>query len=433
MKTMKRFGLAHRILAGWMLQTVLIVLLFTVAMHESTELMEDNLVSDILRDEMGILVNEIEAGEDFVLPNSMQLYGNAPQLPPVPDRYAAYPDGYQEIVQSDDSSFLYKMTINGHAYVLVRDQYDFERSEQIFKILIVTCATLIFIFCVCFGYWWIRKKIMTPITNLSSEVRQMAESQQYRPLKGEITDDEIGELAKTCDNTLRSFHEALYREKLFTADISHELRTPLTVIQTTAELMQLYPLTDKQAAQVERILKSSQSIEELLAVFLQLARGGALESSALTDRVYDIIKETAKNWEKQAQAKQLNLSIQSAAVCPGHFSPVLLGAVVNNLLKNAVLYTQTGEVIVRELSDGFEIIDTGSGIPKEIRDRVFLPFVRGTKKVPGTGMGLSIAKRICDRLGWEMQLLDSEKGTHFKVTLIGGKPVVPMDRRGSNT
>ena len=290
-------------IAGWMLQTVLIVSLFTVAMHESTEFMEDNLVSDILRDEMGILVNEIEAGEDFVLPNSMQLYGNAPQLPPVPDRYAAYPDGYQEIVESDDSSFLYKITVNGHAYVLVRDQYDFERSEQIFKILIVTCATLIFIFCVCFGYWWIRKKIMTPITNLSSEVRQMAESQQYRPLKGEITDDEIGELAKTCDNTLRSFHEALTREKLFTADISHELRTPLTVIQTTAELMQLYPLTDKQAAQVERILKSSQSIEELLTVFLQLARGGVLESSALTDRVYVIIKETAKNWEKQAQAK----------------------------------------------------------------------------------------------------------------------------------
>ena len=50
MKTLKRFGLARRILAGWMLQTVLIVLLFSVAMHESTELMEDNLVDDILRD-----------------------------------------------------------------------------------------------------------------------------------------------------------------------------------------------------------------------------------------------------------------------------------------------------------------------------------------------------------------------------------------------
>lgn len=432
MKTLKRFGLARRILAGWMLQTVLIVVLFSLAMHESTEFMERNLVSDILKDEMGILVSEIEAGEDFVLPNSMQLYGNAPQLPPIPDRYASYPDGYQEIVQSDDSSFLYKMTINGHSYILVRDQYDFEKSEQIFKILIVTCATLIFIFCVCFGYWWIQKKIMTPITTLSAEVRKMAESQQYTPLKGEITEDEIGELAKTCDNALKSFHEALTREKLFTADISHELRTPLTVIQTTAELMQLYPLTDKQAGQVERILKSTQSIQELLTVFLQLARGDAFEKSASTDRVYDIIKDTAKNWEKQAQAKHLNLSVQSLAVCPGHYSPILLGTVVNNLLKNAVLYTQIGQVIARELADGFEIIDTGSGIPKEMRERIFMPFVRATQKAPGTGMGLSIAKRICDRFGWKLQLLDSEIGTHFKVTLIPENPVMPMDRRSNN-
>ena len=432
MKTLKRFGLARRILAGWMLQTVLIVLLFSVAMHESTELMEDNLVDDILRDELTILVNEIEAGEDFVLPSSMQFYGNAPQLPAIPDKYAVYPDGYQEIVDSDDSSFLYKITVNGHAYVLVRDQYDFERSEQIFKILIVTCATLIFIFCACFGYWWIRKKIMTPITNLSSEVRQMAKSQRYRPLKGEITDDEIGDLAKTCDNTLRSFHEALAREKLFTADISHELRTPLTVIQTTVELMQLSQLTDKQAKQVERILKSAQSIEEMLTVFLQMARGGAIESGSSTDRVYDIIWNTAKNWEKQAQSKHLNLSIQSQAPCPGHYSPILLGTVVNNLLKNAVLYTQTGQVTARELADGFEIIDTGSGIPKEIQEKIFMPFVRGTEKTPGSGMGLSIAKRICDRLGWKIELLDAEKGTHFKVTLIPGNPVMPMDRRSSN-
>ena len=432
MKTLKRFGLARRILAGWMLQTVLIVVLFSLAMHESTEFMERNLVSDILKDEMGILVSEIEAGEDFVLPNSMQLYGNAPQLPPIPDRYASYPDGYQEIVQSDDSSFLYKMTINGHSYILVRDQYDFEKSEQIFKILIVTCATLIFIFCVCFGYWWIQKKIMTPITTLSTEVRKMAESQQYTPLKGEITEDEIGELAKTCDNALKSFHEALTREKLFTADISHELRTPLTVIQTTAELMQLYPLTDKQAGQVERILKSTQSIQELLTVFLQLARGDAFEKCSSTDRVYDIIKDTAKNWEKQARAKHLNLSVQSLAVCPGHYSPILLGTVVNNLLKNAVLYTQTGQVIARELADGFEIIDTGSGIPKEMREKIFMPFVRATQKAPGTGMGLSIAKRICDRFGWKLQLLDSEIGTHFKVTLIPESPVMPMDRRSSN-
>lgn len=430
MRTLKRFGLAQRILMGWMAQTVLIIGLFSIAMHESTELMEDNLVSDILKDELSILVSEIEAGEDIALPSSMKFYGNAPQLEPIPDKYALAPDGYQEIIESQDSSFLYKITVNGHPYVLIRDQYDFERSEQIFKILISGCATLIFLFCVGFGYWWIRKKIMAPIESLSNEVRQMAESQQYRSLAGEITDDEIGELARICDRALKRFHEALTREKLFTSDISHELRTPLTIIETTAELMQLYPLTDKQNEQVGKILKAAQSIEELLSVFLQLARGDDFQKSSNTDRVYDVISEIAGNWKKTVEAKKLRLSVQSAATCPGHYSPVLLSTVVNNLVKNAVLYTETGEVIVRELADGFEVIDTGIGIPKEMREKVFMPKVRATNKAPGSGMGLSIAKRVCDRCGWKLQLLDSEKGTHFRVCLVIEEPILYADQRG---
>lgn len=429
MKTLKRFGLAQRILLGWIAQTILIIVLFSLAMHESTEFMEENLVKDILKDELSILVNEIEAGEDIVLPSSMQFYGNAPQLDPVPDKYALVPDGYQEIVGSTDSSFLYKITVNGHPYVLIRDQYDFERSEQFFKIMICTCATLIFLFCLGFGYWWIKKKIMAPIESLSNEVRQMAVSQQYKSLAGEITDDEIGELARTCDQALRRFHEALSREKLFTSDISHELRTPLTIIQTTAELMQLYPLTEKQTEQVNKILKAAQAVEELLSVFLQLARSEDFEKIAHTDRLCDVLEETCQYWRKTAHAKNIELNLQSTAACPGYFAPVLLGTVVNNLVKNAVLYTDKGEVTVRELDNGFEVIDTGIGIPQEMKERIFLPKVRATNKAPGSGMGLSIAKRICDRCGWKLDLIESKEGTHFRVVLVSGNPVLKMDQR----
>ena len=429
MKTLKRFGLAQRILFGWMTQTILIIGLFSVAMHESTELMEDNLVSDILKDELSILVSEIEEGEDVTLPSSMQFYGNAPQLEPVPDKYALFPDGYQEIVGSTDSSFLYKITVNGHPYVLIRDQYDFERSEQFFKIMICTCATLIFLFCVGFGYWWIRKKIMAPIESLSNEVRQMADSQQYKSLAGEITDDEIGELAKTCDQALKRFHEALSREKLFTSDISHELRTPLTIIQTTAELMQLYPLTEKQTEQVNKILKAAQSMEELLSVFLQLARGTEFEKTAHTDRLHDVLQESYEHWGKTALAKNIKLSLQSVATCPGYFSPVLLGTVVNNLVKNAVFYTDKGEVTIRELENGFEVIDTGIGIPQEMKERIFMPKVRATDKAPGSGMGLSNAKRICERSGWRLDLIESKQGSHFRVSLIPETPILHIDQR----
>ena len=64
-----------------------------------------------------------------------------------------------------------------------------------------------------------------------------------------------------------------------------------------------------------------------------------------------------------------------------------------------------------------------------MRERIFQPFTRATQRTPGSGMGLSIAKRICDRFGWKLELLDSEKGAHFKVTLITDRPILPMDRR----
>ena len=432
MRPRKRFGLAQRILFGWMAQTVLIIVLFSVAMHESTEFMEDNLVSDILKDELSIFISEIENGEEVILPASITLYGNAYQLPGIPDQLADISDGYQEIVDGENSLFLYKLTVNGHPYILIRDQYDFENSEQLFKIIIGSSASLIFLFCICFGYWWIRKKIMAPIESLSNEVRQMAESQQYKSLAGEITDDEIGQLAKTCDNALKRFHEALAREKLFTSDISHELRTPLTIIQTSAELMQLYPLTEKQSDQVSKIFNAAKKMEDLLTVLLQLARGSEFENSAYTDRVFDILNDSVRNWQRVADDKDLQLTFESTATCPGHFSPVLLGTVVNNLVKNAVTYTDKGEVIVREIKDGFEVIDTGIGIPKQMQNRIFQANVRATNKAPGSGMGLSIAKRICDRLGWTIQLIDSKKGTHFRVSLSSYKPLIQLDQHSRN-
>lgn len=108
---------------------------------------------------------------------------------------------------------------------------------------------------------------------------------------------------------------------------------------------------------------------------------------------------------------------------------MLLGAVVNNLIKNAVLYTDKGEVIVRELENGFEVIDTGTGIAQELKERIFMPKVRGTDKAPGSGMGLSIAKRICDRCGWKLDLVESKQGTHFKVVLVTQSPVLHIDQR----
>ena len=83
---------------------------------------------------------------------------------------------------------------------------------------------------------------------------------------------------------------------------------------------------------------------------------------------------------------------------------------------------------VRELDDGFEVFDTGPGLSQELQEKLFTPFNRGSSSKPGSGLGLSIAKRICDRCGWQIELVKQEYGTHFKVRLITND-YTSMDQR----
>lgn len=118
------------------------------------------------------------------------------------------------------------------------------------------------------------------------------------------------------------------------------------------------------------------------------------------------------------------------ATCPGSFSPVFLGTVINNLVKNAVLYVPAGgHVILTELADGFMVSDDGPGIPAAERSKIFEAFTRGsTATGEGEGLGLSIVARVCARLGWRAEILPVEKGAAFRVTLVAEEPRTRADQ-----
>lgn len=423
----KPWGLGKKLLTGWMLQTLAIISLFSVAMHESTEWMEKSLVSDMLHDELTLLIQDYESGEDILLPPSIHLYGQSLGLPNIPPTLQNIPEGFKEIVTKDDSYFVYKLTTGDLTYVLVRDQYDFEQSEQLLKAFIIGSSFLILLLSLGLGVWWTQKRIMTPIKTLSSEVKKVASAAKYEPLKGEISNDEIGELAQTCDRALERFHSAIERERLFTADISHELRTPLTVIQTSAELAQLADSQNAKLKYFQQIEQACSRMDELITVFLQLARDESFVHTAHHDRAGEVMREVIEIWEPIANAKKLELISKVRQICYGHYSPILLGVVLNNLIKNAVSYTTKGHIRVTELSDGFEICDTGPGIANKDRELIFSPFTRATDLGSGNGMGLSIASRICQRSGWSLTLVNCPSGTKFKLTLTNKQKQEPMD------
>ena len=139
--------------------------------------------------------------------------------------------------------------------------------------------------------------------------------------------------ARSCDIALERLYTALEREKRFTGDVTHELKTPIQTLTGSLELLTRSPLTDRQRAQAERAQRALKDMQVLVDTFLQISREAELIGSVTPDTLTRMIRHLEEIWRPQAEAKGLQLQVIQKAVCTGFYSPVLLGIVLNNLLR----------------------------------------------------------------------------------------------------
>lgn len=394
-------SLAQRIMLSFALLVTFVAGFYAFALYQSIEFTEQQLISGILRDEVARAVDTLERGETPRLPEDTRLYG-APPLEAPPPAMRGLPEGFGELSNNGDF-FVHTGAWRGEPLVLTRDQLGFEDTERVFRRI-----------------------------TLSDEVRKASAARTYEPLSVELTNDEVGELARICDGAMKRLHEALQREKAFTGDVSHELRTPLTVIETSAELLSMTPLSPAQAKQVERITRSAGDMRELMSLFLSFARLSNETTGPEPDSAAGILKAVADTWEPFAAEKGLALVLRREAECPGAYSPVMLGTVANNLVKNAVAYTESSVVTITETSEGFIVSDSGPGLAGDEAARIFEHGVRGSAAVAdgsGAGLGLSIVSRICRRSGWTVTAGKApEGGAAFTVTMTKAVDARRADR-----
>ena len=201
------------------------------------------------------------------------------------------------------------------------------------------------------------------------------------------------------------------QQRRFIADAAHELRTPITALSLQAE--NLAPV-DLPAEARERLVALSEGMrrtKHLLEQLLALARHEAASSSeaalvpldrAVKDLVADLLPDAAR--------KGIDLGFEMIEPVATTGEPVMITAMIRNLLDNAVRFTPSGGRVdigvFREDNDAvIQIEDTGPGIPSDEIDRIFEPFFRGSRPgEEGTGLGLSIVKRTVDRLDGSVQL-----------------------------
>ena len=423
-------GLKRRIAYAFTLLIAVLALLCALAVKNAFEYAESTLTGDYMSDINETLLRSLDAGNSVTLPLAMTFYCDAPGLPPIPDRYKNIPLGYSEVADASPAVFAFRSSWKNYPLILVRDQDSFEATEQkMWRILAITVIIIVILSSILVTI--LSRQIMRPVEELSNAVMNAASGSSYTPIPRNImTHDEVGALAQVCDRTMSRLYDALKREKAFTGDVSHELRTPLTIIETSAELLEMSSLSQQQSRQVNRILRAVGQMSSLVTLFLQLARTERDIKGPSTDSVRELFSIIEETWAEAASQKNIKLSFTAQGHCKGRFSPVLLATVMNNLVKNALMYvSQGGQVAMIETSNGFIVADNGPGILPEDRDRIFEAFTRGnTACGSGEGLGLSIVSRICERMGWTARLLTEQDkpqslnwatGAVFIVTLAG--------------
>jgi signal transduction histidine kinase len=216
----------------------------------------------------------------------------------------------------------------------------------------------------------------------------------------------------------------------FMAAVSHELRTPLTSIRGFAELMELRLKEPSFREAATLIRQAADHLNTLLTEILDLAKveAGAMPIVFAPHPVRDLVQNTADFFAISAAQKGLSLEVTVSPdtpellVCDG----LRLKQILNNLLSNALKFTDQGGIQLEVHTDGallrMHVVDTGPGIPEHLQELIFEKFRQGSAQVSsehgGTGLGLALSRALAELMHGQLEVSSSPgEGARFTLTL----------------
>jgi len=224
-------------------------------------------------------------------------------------------------------------------------------------------------------------------------------------LSQEGTPRELHPFIASINRLLERIRNLMDQQRRFVADAAHELRTPITAISLQAENLSQVELPPDSRDRLAALKNGARRTAHLLEQLLALARYD-MESApdAPVTSLDRCAKEVVSDCMCTAMDRGVDLGFAIIEPSLVRGEPAMLSSVIHNLIDNALRHTpQGGRVDVGIYREGAHVIlqieDTGPGIPASDLERVFEPFVRGSRPTEeGTGLGLSIVKRIVEQI-----------------------------------
>ncbi|HSK21778.1 MAG TPA: HAMP domain-containing sensor histidine kinase [Egicoccus sp.] len=237
------------------------------------------------------------------------------------------------------------------------------------------------------------------------------------------TGDEVGVLAREFNTMLARLEAASAQQREFMASVGHELRTPITIARGHLEVLQNTHQSDPRlAAETAAILQDElRRMGRLVDDLMAIARSGMADFARPRDiELVQWFEELELRLSGTEGGRRVR--IQPPPPVTLHADPDRLAQAVLNLVTNAQVHTPDGTTVdVRATLEPHRVVitvhDDGPGIPEEIRDEVFAPFVRAGDAPTSTGLGMSVVKAVVDAHGGEVVVDSGPSGTRIDLHL----------------
>ncbi len=236
---------------------------------------------------------------------------------------------------------------------------------------------------------------------------------------------ELAPLVNAVNSLMARLQLRLEREREFLLDAAHELKTPLAVVKLSAEALDSGQDAERRAASAQRLHQGVDRATHTVHQLLALARSGAdaLDMAQREHELVALVSDRVVLASPMALSRNVELELQAPEECWLSANRESLGALIDNLVDNAIKYSPNGGHVLVRISDTpeavlLEVLDQGPGIPAELQAKVFERFYRiPGQEQHGSGLGLAIVERAAAQHGARVQLSPGLEGRGLGVAV----------------
>lgn len=365
---------------------------------------EERLTSAFIASQLGLWDWDLDTGELYVSNSWLAMIGYSPQ-----DEFEKTGDHFFQLIHPDD-----KKAVTQEVEKNMTGQLDYYQAQ--FRLL-----------CKDGSYKWV---------HAAGQVKERCNLGSPTRMVGIHMD--ISETIRLQEDLRRAKDEAEAADQAksdFLANMSHEIRTPLNAIIGMGFMMEKTELTRKQSEYLRKMQTSANLLFETINDILDFSKitADALTLETTEFMLEDILRDVGDVNSDNARSKGLEMlySFPHVTIPPLMGDPLRLSQILNNLISNAIKFTETGAVVLSYeiinqtpsvVTINFAVKDTGIGLSKEQQKDLFSAFSQAdgstTRKFGGTGLGLSICKQLITLMDGDIMVeSESGKGARFSFTI----------------